>query len=144
MKKQNKRQFPRTPIYFLVKYRPQGASESTMPVASVSRNISLDGLLLRVKDPLTIGQNLEIEINMPVFGKSIKARLKTVWARPVKGTDLFDVGARFLEIGEDDRKDVLDYISFINKTEREGLWSFRVGRWLAYLKRVFRKDGGAI
>jgi len=141
MKRKERRRFPRIPIHLLAKYRPQGSPASEIAIASVSKNISLNGLMLRVKEPLAVGQNLEVEINMPVFNKSIEVKLKVVWIRPLKGTDFFDIGAKFLEISEEDRRDVLDYVNFINKMEQESRWSFKVKEWLSRFRSLFKKEG---
>lgn len=138
--KENRRKFPRSPVHLLVKYKCAGSAESSQPVISVSKDIGMGGIKLRLKESPPLGQIIIAQINIPAFERPVNVVLKALWARASGEPGFFDVGTEFVNIHKDDRSDFLDYISFINKSSSDSGSRRKSGNFFSrLLSRVGRK-----
>jgi c-di-GMP-binding flagellar brake protein YcgR len=102
-----------------VKWRTPEDSAACLPQKKAqSRNISVIGICLVLREPVEIGGALEMEFMLP-GGSIIHANGKVIWLgkfdakedRRAGGTGAFNVaGIKFLDISEADRKEIADLI----------------------------------
>ena len=79
---------------------------------TVSLDLSEGGLRFRTFIPLQAGFPLELEMVLPFDSLPMRARATVAWVRDriVEGTVQFDVGVRFDEMSEADRKRLVAYV----------------------------------
>ncbi|MDD3296139.1 MAG: PilZ domain-containing protein [Candidatus Omnitrophica bacterium] len=106
MKKKEKRKFARLRIHHLIKYKVIDAPKKL----SFSRNISAGGLLFYASGPVPVGKAIELDINFPVYKKTIKAVCRIVRVRTLKKMSGFDVAAEFIDIEKDAQNFIKDKI----------------------------------
>ena len=116
---EERRSCVRVGLSVTVKWRTSEDSAANRPQKkALSRNISVVGICLVLREPVGIGGALELEFALP-GGSVIRARGKVVWLgkfdakeeKYASGTGAFNVaGIRFLDISEEDRKEIADLI----------------------------------
>lgn len=115
-KKGERRQFLRLGTYHLLKYLRYETQGLSRPILSVARNIGGGGLMFSTNEKLDIGDKLELELNLPPFGEYIKAIAQVVHVEKKKSSEKWQIGVRFLELGDPASNRILDYVDYINKT----------------------------
>ncbi|MEA3489008.1 MAG: PilZ domain-containing protein [Candidatus Omnitrophota bacterium] len=98
--RQERRVFNRFEEHNLLKYSLPGKSEEL----SFARNLSPDGMLFHSKDEVSVGSTIDVELNIPKFGKPVKVKLKIVHVDQLKKNDGYNVGGQFINIDEGFRK----------------------------------------
>lgn len=107
-----RRRYPRLHAS-VVEYYPIGRAEATE--MSFTENIGAGGICIFVTENLDIDTLLFLKIYLPHKETPIEAKGKVVWTAKssflgIERTKNFDVGVTFVEIGEDDRKDIAEYV----------------------------------
>ncbi|MDP2924563.1 MAG: PilZ domain-containing protein [Candidatus Omnitrophota bacterium] len=115
-----KRAHERAECYCLVKYRPLYQKGVYTETITSVKNISGGGLLLKLKEPHLLGARLEIKINLPMPDDSAITTIAEV-VRPAvsKKSKGYWVGVKFIDIKEEDRKRIADFIKLIKNSENE-------------------------
>lgn len=113
-----KRTYERMDYYCLVKYRPLDQKGLYAETLTSLKNISGGGLLLKLKEPHLLGARLEIKINLPMPDDSAITTIAEV-VRPAvsKKSKGYWVGVKFIDIKEEDRKRIADFIKLIKNSE---------------------------
>lgn len=101
--------------YHLLRYINYGTKGISHPILSVSRNISGGGLMFVTKERLSMGDKIELELNFPPFGEPIKAIAQVVYIKKKEHSDKWQIGVRFIELGNLFLDRILDYANYINK-----------------------------
>lgn len=114
--KRERRRFLRIGIYHLLRYLRYGTEKGSYPILSISHNISGGGLMFITREKLDMGDKIELELNFPPFGNPIKALAQVVYIKRKDSTDKWQVGTRFIELGDPSLDRILDYVDYINKT----------------------------
>ena len=117
--KRERRKFLRVGTYHLLRYLRYGTAGTSYPILSISRNIGGGGLMFVTKDKLGMGDKIELELNFPPFGEPIKAIAQVIYITKKERTDNWQVGARFIELGDPTLDRILDYVDYINKTVKK-------------------------
>jgi uncharacterized protein (TIGR02266 family) len=108
-----KRQFPRLEMGVHVKYvDPDG-----QVCEGVASAIGGGGLFIEKFNPLPNGTDTRIEFSLPASKKTITVQGKVVWTRK-KFVEKFlypGMGIKFVEISEDDRAELLDFVTRFNR-----------------------------
>jgi len=113
MKKKNieKRRFNRAKTCIPVKYYKIGAYGPEMvKSATLSNNLSEVGVRFKSPEFVSRACRLIVEMEIPMFPKPIKAISKVAWIRKTDAGENFEIGNQFLEISDEDRKRVSEYV----------------------------------
>jgi len=121
-KRVNTRAFPRLKAHHLLRYRLRDDEASQFVTASV-KNISGGGILFKTDQQMSVGAELELEINFPSFEKPLQVLASVVRVRQSEAGD-FEIGAHFTSIEELQRSDLVKKIDFmLNKLkEKKSFW----------------------
>jgi len=107
-----KRKFPRLRIDTNVEYSIVG-KESLQNVNS-TKNISAGGICIIVYENIEIAAVLSLKIYLPANNIPIHTKGRVAWKSEFKiGSDsksCYDVGIEFLDINEDDRRKIFQYV----------------------------------
>jgi len=118
-----KRAFERENCYCLVRYKTLDGKGDSATIITSLRNISGGGLLLKFKEPHLLGVRVEIKINLPMSDDSlISAVAEIVRLKAYAKAKEHWAGVRFIDIKEEDRKKIIDFIEF-RKTNKNGIKS---------------------
>ncbi len=108
---EEKRKFVRLEINVAVKWKK--IPEEALVGLDVTKNISKGGICLMVDEKLEIGDNLELEIEIPEK-KVVQARVKVIRVRELKlteeGRKEYEAGVEFFEISDEDREEIEGFI----------------------------------
>ncbi len=97
----------------------------------MSRNIGPEGVCLTSPEPYDAGDILSLKIDLPGWQRfnpsvaaivdeekavaPLTAVVEVVWCRPMTGQEGFEMGVRFRDIYEDDRKALLRYLENLGR-----------------------------
>ena len=115
-----RRRYPRLPGT-VVDYFPIG--EDTLKKTSFTENISPVGICFLADEDIKIDTHLSLKIHLPGSKGAIEAKGKVVWTKissflSVEKRKHYDIGAEIIEISEEDRLAIWEYIvKNINKVE---------------------------
>jgi c-di-GMP-binding flagellar brake protein YcgR len=113
-----KRAFERENCYCLVRYKTLDEKGASTAIITSLRNISGGGLLLKFKEPHLLGVRVEIKINLPTPDSSaISAVAEIVRLKTYAKAKEHWAGVRFIDIKEEDRKKIIDFIKFRKNTK---------------------------
>jgi c-di-GMP-binding flagellar brake protein YcgR len=113
-----KRAFERKNCYCLLRYKILDEKGTYSTVITSLRNISAGGLLLKFKEPHLLGARVEIKINLPIPDDSvISAVAEIVRIKTYDKAKEYWAGVKFVDIKEEDRKKIIDFIKFIKNTK---------------------------
>jgi len=131
-KKLDTRRYPRVKAHHLVKYRAKKSEAERHRVASV-KNISGNGIVFKTTSQLSVGSELELEINFPGLPEPVKAVAKVVRAEDAD-KDKFEIGAHFTKVKQNDASVIVSKIEYMLKKlrERKSLWK-QLKKKLKYL-----------
>ena len=110
---EDRRSFPRLAFKVDVQYKSiaQGEQKSS---SVVFKNIGSGGVCLEMLEQLEIGTNLELNFFLPESKTPIAATGKVIWIKEylVSGNNkALDTGIQFIEIKEEDRKKIDQYVT---------------------------------
>jgi c-di-GMP-binding flagellar brake protein YcgR len=106
-----KRRHQRLDYYCLVKYRPLYHKGEYREIVTSLRNLSSGGILLKLKDWLPQGSELEVKLNITQLKESLVATAKVVRVSRQKSGEGYWCGVEFLAMSEEDKKRLTDFIS---------------------------------
>lgn len=104
-----RRQEPRVASTMSVQYRGI-RQESDATVNAIARDISVGGVRLLVNEFVSVFTRLVLEIAMPSTPKPVRAVSKITWIRKRPYGEQYEVGAQFMDMSDEDRKDINDFI----------------------------------
>ena len=105
-KRRHHRVRTRLPLQFKDIQRPIEAYSGTL-----TKCLSEGGTRFTSTEFLSVFTRLLIEISVPSFSRPIKAISKVSWIRKVPYSNQYDVGVKFLDMTEEDKKQLSDFIS---------------------------------
>ncbi|QAT16553.1 hypothetical protein BU251_01825 [Candidatus Velamenicoccus archaeovorus] len=116
---EERRGYVRVGLDVMVRWRTQAESSAGRPQKKAqSRNISVVGICLILREPVGIDETLELEFTLP-GGSLIQGRGRVIWLGKIDagkdkhaaGTGAFNAaGIKFLDISEADKKEIADFI----------------------------------
>jgi c-di-GMP-binding flagellar brake protein YcgR len=107
-----RRRFQRVDSNVPVRYR--NLRTATMPMGSLSKDISEGGIRFRTTEFISLACRLVVEIVIPTTQKPIKAISKVAWIRKSGSGEGYELGNQFLEISKEDRSLITDYVGRIS------------------------------
>jgi c-di-GMP-binding flagellar brake protein YcgR len=86
---------------------------------SIAKDISGGGMRLPLKEKLTVGTLLELQLELLKQNKTIVLEAKVVWIKPhPEDKDYpYEAGIEFLGIGAVQRSMISNYIQYLNRSE---------------------------
>lgn len=127
-----RRKYVRVPFSFILRYRAAHAAPANAPkfyTTSITKNISVGGVLFPATTNIPLGTELEIELNLSAIpqgpGKEILAKYRSVQVSGrvvrteeiIKG-ELYNVGFVIEKIDDKERQTLEQFIDFFLKRER--------------------------
>ena len=107
----NKRFFKRTPVAVPVAYRlfsEEGKGSSEGKIAKTG-NVSAGGLSIFTREPLPMGQSLNVALDIYQNDRPIRMVCRIVRCLPSKEPGIFEVGLMFVAIGIEERRRLDDH-----------------------------------
>jgi len=105
-----RRVFPRVnarlPLQFKDIQRPIEASSGAL-----TRDISGGGARFLSNDFISIFTRIMLEVSLPSFSRPVKAISKVAWIQKLPSSSQYDVGVQFLDMTDEDRKQLGSFIS---------------------------------
>ncbi|MFA5271561.1 MAG: PilZ domain-containing protein [Candidatus Omnitrophota bacterium] len=117
-----RRKFPRLSISTNVKY-------SVVKINSLSddipmKNISAAGICIVADEDLQLGTVLSLSVYLPDNDAPIYTKGRVVWKSEFKigygSKSSYDIGVEFLEIDEEDKQKIFQYVSKLPRDPKEG------------------------
>jgi len=93
-------------------YGPKALNANT-----ISRNLSEGGVRFRTAEFVSRACRLIVEIEVPMFPKPVKAISKVAWIRKVDSGDNYEIGNQFLEISDEDKKRISEYVNSLTSDD---------------------------
>ena len=111
-----RRQYPRIAVKFPIKFKVKNGQEDMHVFEAVGKDISAGGLCMEMAvlhetamdKVFKSSGSLDMEIDVPDIGKSIKARAEIVWLRKDQSNDI--LGILFKDISEEERNILASFI----------------------------------
>ena len=92
-----------------VQYRGIKQADDSV-VTAISRDISTGGVRLLVNEFISVFTRLVLDIAVPSTPKPVRAVSKVAWIRKRPYGEQYEVGAQFMDISKEDKKDVSDFV----------------------------------
>ena len=127
-----RRKYVRIPFSFVLRYRAAQSAPANIPkfyTASITKNISIGGLLFPATMNIPLGTELEIELNITALpqapNKEVLAKYKSIQVKGrvvrteeiIKG-ELYNIGFVIEDIDEKERHAMEQFVDFFIKRER--------------------------
>lgn len=120
--KMERRSFPRLSLGADVKYSV--AKINSSQGESPMKNISAAGICIVVYEDLKLGTVLSLQVYLPGNDAPVYTKGRVVWKSEFKigygSRPCYDVGVGFLDIDEEDRQKILQYVSKSPQIIKEG------------------------
>jgi len=100
------RRYPRIRSEIIISLEPVEASRGK-EILTTSKTLGLGGLMFESEKKMTAGENLEMSLLAGI--DLIRTTVRVVWAEKSEGGK-WTVGIEFLDIDEEDRTRLLDYL----------------------------------
>lgn len=97
--------------YCLIKYRPLHKGEPFVEVLTSLRDISRNGILFKSREYLPADTRLEVKVNLPPMEKPIATLAKVMRFEKIGRKRGYWIGITFLDIKEEDRKKIVDFVA---------------------------------
>lgn len=103
----NRRKFPRVLFPCLIKIR--GDKNAKDVLLTHTENLSIGGVRVILKNPVSMGAAIDVEIDLMDTGEHLSCKGKVVWSEKRKSTEsvkpnFFDIGIEFINVGDGDQK----------------------------------------
>lgn len=105
------RRFPRFHYSIPIKYHQQ---DQAVPAYTVTRDLSVGGIKLLANHFIPRGTGMQIEVDIPRL-ETINASAKVVWSSRISHTDEYLCGLNFSNLGETDKKNISELVSYALK-----------------------------
>lgn len=79
-------------------------------VTAIARDISTGGVRLLVNEFISVFTRLALEIAMPSMPRPVRVISKIAWIRKRPYGEQYEIGAQFMDMSEEDKKGVFDFI----------------------------------
>jgi uncharacterized protein (TIGR02266 family) len=113
------RKHPRIPVNIPVEYRLNAHWHQ-----AYSSTLSAEGLFIRTINPIECGTAISVKFTLPEMEHVVQATGTVVWCNEYQSdsrkTSLPGMGVRFHEIGEEDRKALIEFIE--DQLSKEMMW----------------------
>ncbi|MDD5633677.1 MAG: PilZ domain-containing protein [Candidatus Omnitrophica bacterium] len=109
-----KRRYPRVDVHIPVKYYKLGNPAESGKTSVLTKNLSEGGIRFEAPEFISRACRLILELDMPMFTKSIKAISKVAWIKKGTAAEDYDIGNKFLEISKEDKELVSQYVSSLS------------------------------
>ena len=110
-----RRQFPRVPQPFEVRYRLSGElGESWKAVTTV--NLSAGGVRFRDTELLTIGDALEIQIHLPGARETLTFQGRVAWSQ-MQASGVTENGVEFVDATAAEQQRIDNLVQFLRRSE---------------------------
>jgi len=117
--KRERRRFLRVGTYHLSRYLRYDSKGNSYPILGISRNIGGGGLMLLTEEELKIGDKIGIEVNFPPFESPLKAIAQVIYRKKKERSNKWQVGVKFIDLGDPALDQILDYVDYIDKTAKK-------------------------
>ena len=108
-----RRQFPRVPHPFDVRYRPAGTFGATWQLAQTV-NLSAGGLRFCTEDMFELGDLLETQIELPGMHAPLVLQGRVIW-KQLLAAGVLEYGVEFLDVGPDQQVQIDQLVAFLQK-----------------------------
>ena len=103
----NRRKFPRVLFPCLIKIR--GDKNAKDVLLTHTENLSIGGVRVILKNSVSMGAVIDVEIDLMDTGEHLSCKGKVVWSEKRKSTEsvkpnFFDIGIEFINVGDGDQK----------------------------------------
>ena len=103
----NRRKFPRVLFPCLIKIR--GDKNAKDVLLTHTENLSIGGVRVILKNSVSMGAAIDVEIDLMDTGEHLSCKGKVVWSEKRKSTEsvkpnFFDIGIEFINVGDGDQK----------------------------------------
>ena|GEM_PF-272933 len=112
------RKHQRVEAHIPVKYCKLRNGAGIKRASSVSKDLSQGGVRFRTAEFISMACRLILELDMPMFTKSVKAISRVAWIRKAASVDSFEVGSQFIEMSEEDKELISEYVSKLNPNSK--------------------------
>ena len=112
-----KRRCKRVRTHVPVRYRGLKAGAGEPGSATLSKNLSSNGVRFKAAEFISIATRLILEMDIPLLNKPVKAISKIAWIRKASAGEDYDVGSYFLEMSKKDKEIVSEYIDEADAAE---------------------------
>jgi Tfp pilus assembly protein PilZ len=90
---------------------PRITTRITIEAVGPTVNISAGGMCVLMADPMREGATPNVTFSMPDDPAAVTCRGQIMWCKPSRiDPELFEVGLTFMEITDDDRQRVTDFV----------------------------------
>ncbi len=127
-----RRRYVRIPFSFVLRYRAARSAPSNVPkfyTATITKNVSVGGLLFPATINIPLGTELEIELNLSAMPqnpakdtlskyKSIQVKGRVVRSEEIIKGELYNIGFVIEDIEEKERQTMEQFVEFFLKRER--------------------------
>lgn len=101
----NRRKFPRVLFPCLIKL----CEDDKGAMLTHSENLSVGGVRVILKNSVSMGASIDVEIDLMDTGEHLRCKGKVVWSELRKSAEevkpgFFDIGIEFLDVNEGDQK----------------------------------------
>lgn len=104
-----RRESPRVNTAMSVQYRGIRQTDDSV-VGAIARDISVGGIRLLVNEFVSVFTRLVLEVALPSSPKPVTVISKVAWVRKRPHGEQYEVGMQFMDIAEEDRRDISDFI----------------------------------
>jgi hypothetical protein len=75
--------------------------------------------MLLTEEELKIGDKIGIEVNFPPFESPLKAIAQVIYRKKKERSNKWQVGVKFIDLGDPALDQILDYVDYIDKTAKK-------------------------
>ncbi|NQT32817.1 MAG: PilZ domain-containing protein [Candidatus Omnitrophica bacterium] len=111
----DKRKHERVKAHIPIRYRKLRDGAGIEGVSSITKNLSQGGIRFRTAGFVSMACRLILEMDIPMFTKSVKAISKVAWIRKNDSGDGYEIGNQFLEMSKQDKELVSEYVDSLGK-----------------------------
>ncbi|MFH0771873.1 MAG: PilZ domain-containing protein [Candidatus Omnitrophota bacterium] len=112
-----RREHPRVGVAMPVSYRGiRQSGDSAMN--AITRDISRGGIRLLVDEFISVFTRLVVDISIPSTVKPVRVVSKVAWVRKRPHGDQYEVGMQFIDIPEEDRRGIFEFVDKSNRKPR--------------------------
>ena len=105
----NRRKYVRVESAVPLQYKKlKQLSEGT--IGAITQNVSEGGIRFLANEFLPLASRLVVEVFLPAQPRPVKAISKVAWIRKAPSGDQYVIGNQFLEVGRDDRGQLVEYV----------------------------------
>lgn len=116
----DRRKYPRLTAYHLVKYNIVSREEQGEKVIASLKDIGGGGICLLTKENIPLDTVIQVYIHFPGIDPPIPCLAKVTWTRYLETTKAYRIGAKFIEIEELFRSQIIRHIDRVRDMAKKG------------------------